>query len=224
MTIKAKAFGLALVAVFAMSAVAASGAQAVVNFHSDTNPTITTGQSVEEAKFVTSGGTVKCTEESYKGTMTGTQNGSTWTTTTATVEPTYGGCTAFGFVGATIDVNGCTYVFHLTEATAPPTATVDLVCPAEKEITVTAGSCITHVEPQTGLVHATFANGGTTTETKDITVTSTFSGIKYTETSGCLGGHNGTTQSNGTLNGKETIKGYEDNNGVEGNQVGIWVE
>jgi hypothetical protein len=216
---KAKVLGLALIAVFSMGAIAASGAQATVQFHSDSAPTIVTGSSVESAKFVTSGGTVKCTEESYKGTI------ATSTTTTVEVTPTYGGCTAFGFIGATVDVNSCKYLFHLTEATAPFTSTIDIVCSGTDEITVTAGSCVTHVEAQKGLAHATMVNAGTTTATKDITATSAITGIKYTETANCFGGHNGTTQTNGTLNGKETIKGFaETAEGGEGAQTGIYIE
>jgi hypothetical protein len=215
---KAKILGLALVAVFSMSAVAASGAQAVVNFHSDSTPTIVTAAAVETPTFVTSGGTVKCTEESHKGTI------ATSTTTTLEVAPTYGGCTAFGFIGATVDVNSCKYLYHLTQATAPFTATMDIVCSGTDDITVTAGSCIVHVEPQTGLVHATMVNAGATTATKDITVTATFTLVKYTETANCFGGHNGVTQFNGTLTGKVTYKGFADNAGVEGAQTGIYIE
>jgi hypothetical protein len=227
---KAKALGLALIAVFAMSAIAASGAQAETWFHSDTNPTVITGSVIEQTKFVTSGGTWKCNKEEYKATSTGVQNGSTWTTKTITFTPIFGECTAFGFVGATIDVDipghECGYLYHLTNNT-PPTATVDIECKhADEDITVTSPFCTMHIEQQTGLAHVVFTNEGATTDTKDLLTNVTLTGIKYTETAGCLGGHNGETQQNGTESGKATLKGFVDVEEPykEGAQKGIWIE
>ena len=225
---KAKVLGLALVAVLSMSAVAASGAQAETWFHSDVNPTVITGEETETNKFVTSGGNVKCTSKfdaTSEGTKTETKPGEvTYTTKTITIKPTYSNCTAFGFVGATIDMNSCDYLFHLTQNT-PPTATVDVVCNPGDDITITTSFCTVHVPAQTNLAHVVFESTGATTNTKDIDATLTFEGIKYTETSGCFVPGE---RANGTYTGKVTLKGFEDKGPkgsyTEGNQAGIWIE
>lgn len=54
-------------------------------------------------QFAVDGQTVTCTVEEFNGS---TQNGPA---TELTLTPSFSGCTAFGFAGATIKFNGCTY-------------------------------------------------------------------------------------------------------------------
>jgi hypothetical protein len=206
-----KALGLSLVAVLALGAMMASAAQAAPFFHSESAPAIQKGTEVEKNKFTTASGTVECAS-TFRGTTTST------TTTTVTMKPTYSNCTAFGFVGATIDVNECGYMFHLVENSSPATATVDLECTnAGEEMRITAGFCTVHVKQQSGLAHVTFANGGSKTS-RDITATLNVGGIHYVSTSGCF---NSGTHTDGVYEGSVTIKGYTDPAEV---QQGIWVE
>jgi hypothetical protein len=119
------------------------------------------------------------------------------------VTPIYSGCKAYGFLSATVDVNGCTYRF-IGQASGE-LANVNVECPAGNEITVTTTGCVMHVEPQTGIAHLKFTNT-TINKPDDIDATATLSGIKYTATSGCPGEGTGVTQTNGTLSGGATVK------------------
>lgn len=200
---------LTAMAIAIVSVVSAAAASAAPLFHAESEPVTFSGSSPDNT-FVTDAGEVACESASFSGTN------STKTSTTATLTPIYGGCKAFGFIGATVSPNGCSYVFHLVEGSSPPTATVDIECPSEKEITITASSCVVHVPPQTGLSHVVFANEGTKA-TRDLKASVTVSGIHYTATSGCF---NAGTKANGVYSGTVTIKGF--NSG--GAQQGIWVE
>lgn len=213
---KVKTLGLAVVAVLAMSAMIAQAAQAAPFFHSEASSTTLEGTQIGEQKFVTSGGTVKCTTATFTGSQSGT------TVTTVTLKPVYSGCTAFGFAGASVDTSGtgheCGYLFHMVENSSPPTATADVECNAAGEditVTVPGLGCTVHIPQQTGLKHIVFSNTETGSK-RDIDANVTIEGIKYNETSGCFFPGERT---NGTLTGSATIKGFSG-----GVQVGIWAE
>lgn len=200
-----KMFGMAIVAVFAMSAVAASMASAD-SFTAEKAPVTYTGNQSEANVFTTTVGTVKCTVTTFKGTVNSTS------TTTASVTPTYSGCTAFGFP-ADIEVNGCEYLLHVGAAT---TGTVDVVCPVGKEITVVATTsatnptpkCIVHIKAQSGLGTVTYSNVGTGT-TREVLVSVNVSGIHYTHTPGSGLGACPTegTSTTGTYTGSVLVTG-----------------
>jgi hypothetical protein len=207
-----KALGLAAMAVFAMTAISASAAQAAPLFHAEEAPVTYKGENVGgKEKFKTSAGTVECTTTSVTG------ESSESTSTEATISPTYTGCKAFGFLTATVTMNGCSYKFHLVEGSSPATATVDIVCPAGKDITISSTGCVVHVPAQTGLKHVVFDNEGSGA-TRDIKATNTVTGIKYTATGGCPGGEG--TKEDGEYSGTTTVKGFKSG----GAQQGIFVE
>lgn len=207
-----KVLGLALVAVFALSAVAASMASAA-EFSAESVPVTLTGttESGVVEKFKTTAGSVECHGE-YEGTM------ATKPTTTVSIAVkggSYENCTALGFPGSTIHMNGCTYLFHITPATNPPTGSVDIVCPKEKEITVTAISagtskCVIHVPPQTDLTTVRYSTIGAGA-TREITAIAEISGLKYTHTPGTgLGKCTEGSATNGSYEGKATLTGEVD--------------
>ncbi|HEV2790849.1 MAG TPA: hypothetical protein VGV69_06080, partial [Solirubrobacterales bacterium] len=59
---------------------------------------------------------------------------------------------------ATVNMNGCDYLFHL--GAEGNNATVDLVCPAGKDATITAGggACVAHIAPFTGKSNVALSN------------------------------------------------------------------
>jgi hypothetical protein len=220
-----KVLGLALVAVFAMSAVAASMASAD-DLTSEVSPVTLTGAQEENDVLTTTAGNISCKEIKYKGTAV-------TPTTTVSVTPEYpeksGGvtnCTALGFP-MLVDVNGCSYLFHIGAGVT--TGTLDIVCPAGKEITVTVNylstvKCIIHVPAQTGLGPVTYTNVGSGA-TREITVSAKITNLKYSHTrpagepglGACTTG-SGTT---GSYNGKVIVTGEKDNGGTE--HVGIFL-
>jgi hypothetical protein len=187
MTQKLKALGLALVAVFAMSAVVASAAQAS-NFQSGTGtyPTTVTGEEISgpvtgvtvlKHEFKTALGVIKCTPAEFTGTLTAAS-------TQFTVAPTYGnttagtGCTIAGTAGPVVHMNGCDYLFTAgTTASGVTPISTHLVCPEGKHIVVTVKTgCEDTIFPQTFAESMISAkNGGgtgsamTSTDTIDVT-------------------------------------------------------
>jgi hypothetical protein len=143
-----KVLGLALVAVFALSAVIASAASAQVGTLTSTGPVTLIGVNTGEAsanQLSAFAGTTQCPNVKYTGHK---YNVTPHTfipndVSTFTLTPHYGVCTSK--IGAasfptTVDMNGCDYVFHL-EGTTPGvdtyTVRATVVCEATKHIVIT---------------------------------------------------------------------------------------
>ena len=203
---KFKTLGLAFVAVLAFGALSASAASAA-GFHSEVSHTILDGaQPVAEDDVRTvNAGTTKCTSITYVGTM------SAATTESFTLTPAHSGCTAFGFINAPIDTNGCTYTFNASNDD------MIVTCPEGKTITITAFNCHVSIGSQTIGSGISFHTGGSG-KTRDITLTLNLSGTKYTQASKSFPGCTNGTFSNGTYKGSITITGTN----TAGEQVGIW--
>jgi hypothetical protein len=186
MTRNLKTLGLALVAVFALSAVVASAASAQGKITSD-GPVTGTGTEITPNKLTALGRTVECPGS----TMTFHEYNVTPhkpvpdDATTATATPHYKNCTVPGVGPATVIMNGCHYVFHIGGTTGVAdqfSATIDIVCPAGKVIEVQAFSshpggiklCTTTVKAQTGLVGA---RATTNTASDDVVATGEVGGI-----------------------------------------------
>ena len=144
MTRKFKTLGLTLVAVFAFAAIMAASASATeftstggtypVTFHGEQPAE---GQHVFTAdeKFETT-----CKIATFSGELQAKS-------TTATAQADYTDCTSSN-LGANVTMNGCDYLFHL--GATGNLATVDIVCPEGKEITIDAGAgaCVIHIPPR----------------------------------------------------------------------------
>ncbi|HEX5712077.1 MAG TPA: hypothetical protein VFX85_02050 [Solirubrobacterales bacterium] len=205
---KAKMLGLALVAMFSMSAVMAAGASADT-LTATQYPWTLTGTSDGEFKdtLTTTSGSVICPHVVYHATIgapipTGAR-------IRVTVNYTDEGCTGFGFPG-TVDMNGCEYSFGVLAGTA---GDVDLECAGANEVTMTARSagilkCTVHVKTQTdigGTVKYTNIAGG------QVTVEANLTGIDYTHTQGTgLGSCPSGSATNGTLVAKAIFSAESD--------------
>lgn len=167
MTRKLKVLGLALVAMFAMSAVAAS-AQAA-QFQAAEYPASITAHSAESDNFfVTDVGIVECSTHHFEGSANEA-------TTTLTVVPIYKNCEAFG-LEAEVDTNSCHYLFHLHEGSGPVyTMTVDIDCTETGDaIKVITPACVITVPEQNGLTHVLAENAG-----GDVAIEAEVGGIEY---------------------------------------------
>jgi hypothetical protein len=207
MTRKLKAFGLAIVAVIALAAVVASSASATEFTSTDGNyPISFHGEQPAASRHVFTVDENKYKTECETATFAGELKAKSSTATVSTAD--YTNCISAG-LEATVTMNGCDYLFHLPASGGE--ATVDLLCPAGKEVTIDAGggACVIHIKEQLGLKHALIKNeeaGGV----KDIHVTVTISGIHATLTDVfpflCpFAGE--TTVTDGTYHGTVTIKG-----------------
>ena len=227
-----KVLGLALLAVFSMSAMLASAAHATPE---TTQLTTTAGgaatailtaeqQTGGEQVFTVNTGAIKCPSVRIPETTV------TLPLETVEIHPEYGQtvkCKAFGF-SATITTTGCNYLGHITTGLQEKiTGQITVLCTGANKITVTniGTNCVVTVGSQTVPGDVVFDNTPNVAEpTKDdLDLTANLEGIEYTET-GTECAKPGVTSKNGTYKGNTTVKGFEDKAGVEGAQVGILID
>lgn len=188
----------------AMMAIGAASASAEPLFHSEVEHTIGDGeQTGSNMVFSVNAGTITCSTVTGSGTMVGK------TFKEATATPTFSGCTAFGFVNATVDTNGCSNVITAD-------IEVHLVCPAGKTMQVTAFNCWISIPPQSA-TSVEYVNTGSGSS-RTILARESGTGIHYTQTSKSFPGCSNGTFTNGTATGEILTKGTD----TAGKQVGIW--
>jgi hypothetical protein len=216
-----KVLGTALVLVFTTSAVAGSMASAD-DLTSEVSPVTLTGSQIAQNNNVlsTTVGTFKCWVATYTGASITTP------TTTVTITPKYTECNVLGFqTNEPVDMNGCDYLLHFGSGAAATTATTDIVCPAGKEITITAMSvgtakCTLHIPPQTGLSAIAITNIGSGA-TREFELHLEISGIQESHTKGTgLGACTAGSAATGKFTGTITITGESPSTGAH---VGIFL-
>jgi hypothetical protein len=227
---KFKALGLALIAVFAMSAVVASAAQATAGTLTAEGKTVTvTGEQIlgNEHVFTLTDhqtppgsgvfATTKCKKAHFDGIGSVTDGA-----TSITVTPTYSECTAFG-QPATVEHTSCKYVLK-TETPAGTGWHVNtaIVCNPGDEIHVQTGTCSVTVPAQEDLTTSEVTNSGGAGTAMDLLLDTNIKGITYTVTKdniGCPLSGTGTFH-NGDYVGKTTVKAHTT---VGGGAAGITI-
>lgn len=201
-----KLTGLVVITALAIGSIGASTATAD-EFKSEAASGELLGAGESEV-FKVQGGEIKCTTAKYAGAVSSTSFSS------FSMSATYSGCT-FAGLAATINMNGCTYKTNINTSAGNTTGTVDVVCPAGKEITVTAPSvgtakCIVHVPAQTGLSTVSYSNVGAGT-TKEVHAHISITNEKFSQTAGTAETGNCATadnQTNGTYTKTIHITGW----------------
>lgn len=180
---------------------------------SEATPTILSGKkSGEKETFGTAVGSSSCKGATYLGEMVGTE------VAELSLTPTYSECNIVG-VAATFDVNGCSYNFEPV-AKSNFEASVDLVCPAGKQMEITSTPCKITIPPQEDLQTVTFANVGSGA-TRELSVSLNLANIAYEEhKSGILPCTSTVPKTNGTYKGSILITGATGG----GSHRGIWIE
>jgi hypothetical protein len=211
-----RVLGLALV-VLAFAAFASPAMAKPFEFHFEREPTQLTGEiDVGEDVFGFDVGLLECTEVGYGGSVAGKN------AEVIPLAPTYKACTAFGPV-ATVDTNGCFYVFKAGEAEGGKfEGSFAIVC-AVNPIEVTMSGCTVTIGTQEKLKTVTYANVGAGAN-RSVTITLNLTGIAYEE-------HNkgleptctnpGKATKNGTLAATVLVKGEPTK---EKGSIGVWVE
>jgi hypothetical protein len=225
-----KALGLAVVAVFAMSALVASAAQALVTTKTEITPkdskaTEITGKQEaghEKTEFTLAGRAYICGEAHFKSEISGN-------TTHALVTPKYENCESTPVLGVTfkveITINKCWYTFtgENTVVTGKYGVSVHLECQnAGEEIVFhvkSAGSeiCTLTIKPQTVTGPYVENVAGTPDSIKLNWNTANFQGTVHGQ---LCGGINSETNKEftGEYHGVTTLKGFQG-----GNQVNLTV-
>jgi hypothetical protein len=214
-----KVIVLALLAVFAMSAVVASsafaeGTEDEFEFTGTAATWTGTNPAGNNHVFEGNAGTVSCSKDEFKGEV---PTGRKATTVNANVIK-YENCTAFGFIGAKVTVTNCEYHFHGAGAVGKgptdlePESTdkkhesqIDLDSVVGKvcsiTISVSGTNCVITFKPQTNLSKITYFNKTAT----ELEIEAAVTGIAYTQTgSQCTGGTGNFT--NGKYSGKVVVK------------------
>lgn len=167
-----KPLAAALLAVAALGAVMASSAQAQGEFTAASYPTTLTGTQQEQVVLTWEDGLQKkCNQMLFHSQLNSA-------TSTLTASATYSECTVFGFIAGSIEMNGCQYVFHVSEPVETDiySGTVDLICPAGKKVVAKSATCEIFVPEQTGMKEVKFINN---TAAGDVTVQLNITGITY---------------------------------------------
>jgi hypothetical protein len=213
-----KALGLALVAVFAMSAVVASAAQATPGTLTAEGRTVTvTGEQVGEHVFTLTDhqtppgsgvfANTKCKKTHFDGIGSVTDGA-----TSITVTPTYIECTAFG-QPATIEHTSCKYVLKTETPTPAGTGwhvNTAIVCNPGDEIHVQTGTCSVTVPAQEDLTTSEATNSGTSGTGMDLLMHTNIRNTTYTVTKdniGCPLSGTGTFHK-GDIDGTTTIRAH----------------
>jgi hypothetical protein len=198
---KIRTVALLLVAVFSLTAVAASSASAASSLKTPghTKSKIEGTQSeTQKLTLTASGTTVKCTTSSIVGTA------ETEEIKALEVTPTYSGCTLGGLT-ATIATNSCKYNI-LSSATALTATAVVTGC-SGSGLTITQGSCVITIGNQTPGGTIVFANSSGVTPS-DVTAKLGITGVAYSGSSGCPTNVSG-SHTDGDLTGSYTVKAFE---------------
>jgi hypothetical protein len=154
--------------------------------------------------FTIYGSSASCNKATASGTLSSASQ-------TLTLSPSYSECTAFGFTGATVAPNGCTYATQLGEAIAAGkySGTFAISCSEGKAIEIHGGLCTAKVGAQSGLAKIEIED--VVKSGKDaISLIANVSSLKYTVTEASylcpleLG-----TYSNGKFAGTTTVQGKE---------------
>jgi hypothetical protein len=209
---KLKTLGLALVAVFAVSAVAAPVSSASPELHSETGHTILTGNQITANELALDAGTMKCASLKFDGTI------EVATTTTFGLTPTFSECKFGAEINALFTHNECRFRFHVGPNTEHLTGSVDIVCPDNQQIEIDAPMCTITIPPQANLQGVTYTNENEGME-RSIVLDINLVGIDYEE-HGMLCENETETTNNGTYTGRVTVTGENTNQ----EHRGIWIE
>jgi hypothetical protein len=130
MTRNMKTLGLVFAAILAMSVVASPAS--ALNFTAAKYPVTLSGNQAISHHFTVTGSTMSCSTTTFSGSAT-------TASATQTFTPTYTGCNAFGFIGATVtgfpNTGGsCDYLLNAN------TGNFSLNC-ASGDVTIDAGPC-----------------------------------------------------------------------------------
>jgi hypothetical protein len=218
-----KALGLAIVAVFAFGAVAASAASAQQAYLTGDGPLSEFhGSQIgpASANRLTALGTfTHCGTVTGEGTLEG---GSTEHATTGAVVPTFANCTSTILGVATdINMNGCYFILHLQETTASPADTYGILATLHCEGTNRPSVTIT-TNPDCTMTFDENAAGYPGLDVVDTTngeldVKGTATGITLSASAGCPGGAG--TGKSASLDMEATITGV--NEAGEPTNIGI---
>jgi hypothetical protein len=197
-----KSIKLGLVLALALCGIGAQAAQAG-EFTAEAYPATVTGNQITKHTFKFEAGTVECVTVKFHGTLEAASE-------MLTLGATYENCaTPNGGAAVGINMNGCDYEFNAGETVEADKVkgTLDIVCPAGKEIEIkeAANGCTVKIPSQNGLSQLTYTDH---TIARDFDVDIGITGMSYTQNANCAGGMG--TFANGEYGGSSTMTGEKE--------------
>ena len=204
-----KALGFALLAVFAMGAMASSAMAAPTIEFANANANLMAEQKAGTNDVLTvDGSNVTCNNMTYNS------NGATAKgATNIELHPEYAGCVAFGFIGANVDTTNCIYRYMANGTQTAMTYSggeIEIVCGANPiKINAGSGTCVATVGSQTVSKGIDFRdttaseNGDGFTDFDIVLTNSAMSVTKNVDGFGCP--FSGTGATSATYNGVTTF-------------------
>jgi hypothetical protein len=191
----------ALVAAMAltMSSTADAG-----EFHSEVSHSVIVGSQIGEDVITVKAGTIKCGNISYPGTA------SSATSTTISVQLRFHECKAFGFINTQIDEGFCEFEY------SGDNNRLNLWC-GVAPIEVTAFNCWETIGSQSGIEGVTYTNTGAGGG-RNVDVSTSLTGLTYTQHSKSFPGCTNGTFTNGTWSGSSTLTAVN----TFAEPVGLW--
>jgi hypothetical protein len=186
-------------------------------FKHESSPSTVTVSSTSQPVFTTTAGTASCKKSGGNGTVSSPE------TSEVSIAPSFSECTFLGFP-ATFHTNECIFTFKITGFFST-TGTVDIQCPPNKELTITAVAagttkCTLHIPPQGNLSSVYYSNLGTGA-TREVQNELVLSGLRYSHTEGSgLGKCTSGTATTGSLSWV-LISTAE--NPISSAHIGFWV-
>jgi hypothetical protein len=138
-----------------------------------TEPVTVVGEQAAPLVFTLEGIEVECEVVAFEGSMASIAQA------TLEVTPSYSGCQAFGFVGATVTAGSCKLKFLEPTGSGPFSGSASIVC-TEGSIVVTAATCEVKIGAQGPVSGLTEENQSTTP--LSLHVKSSMEGLTYNKT------------------------------------------
>jgi hypothetical protein len=207
-----KVLGLALIAVLAMSVVAASAAQAEPTIELGAATADIEGEQTATHTFTVDGSSIECTTAKF--TSTSVANGSTW----VTAHPEYSGCTAFGFLNSSVTTTGCNYEAMANGAEGAEmnfAGELKVVCSGTSKIVIKAPASVPVCEAEVGSQTIAATGGGmtwtnNTVSPMDVILKNNKTPVAVTKTKdGFACPFSGTGATTGTYSGTTTFRAYK---------------
>lgn len=201
-----KLLGLACIAMLALAAMLGAAVASASQFRGEAYPVAFKGKGGTAESEVLyfkgnggiKGGTFRCEE----GSLTASASAAS---SAVSLVPSYGACTISG-TGATFKPNGCSFVLHSTNESAPYKGTMDIACAKEGEVLEASNAeCKLTIPAQSGLGGVSFTNSGKG-RARTILSIANLTGLKYTFAKGCPEKTVGTFEG-GTVESGTTISG-----------------
>jgi hypothetical protein len=215
-----KVLGLALLAVFAMTGIAASAAHAT-KFTATSYPAILTFETDEQRVFTLGGTEITCRAPVSQITMSAAVEALSW-------NPIYEECkTKLGEIPFVVRglaaEESCAWVFRTF-------GKLDLECEVNTVVEMESPYCLITIPTQTNHGTAEYTAKGSAPK-QELTIDESVKELQYTidEIKFCKihldGSHEpGKTYEDGKYTGSSTVKAYKDESGKEGAQIGVLVD